>query len=272
MITQWNNGRHGRLRAQRAAGRWPWATGTATTCPSTTGLAKTFPICRPVVRVVLRPDLPQPALPDGRHVDGHHPHHRPSPTPPRWCRPTARSWTRSTATASRGWTTTPTPRASGLYLPVLAAQPVQDGQDRPVLRRRGGRQAAGLHAGRARLRQAVRGGPPGHLGGRVVLGQGGQRGDAEPDLGQDRAHLDLRRARRLLRPRAAAGRGRARRRGAPAQARRPALRLRPLRLPGAGGHHLAVRQEELRLPRGARPHVGAEPGRAQVEPAGADQP
>ena len=58
--------------------------------------------------------------------------------------------------------------------------------------------------------------------------------DAQPELGQDRAHLDLRRARRLLRPRAAAGRGRPRRGAAPAPARRQAVHLRPLRLPRAG--------------------------------------
>ena len=56
-----------------------------------------------------------------------------------------------------------------------------------------------------------RGEPAGHLARRAFVGEGHQRGDARPGLGQDAAHLDLRRARRLLRPRAAARRGRARR-------------------------------------------------------------
>ena len=52
--------------------------------------------------------------------------------------------------------------------------------------------------------------------------------------------------------------------------RRPAP-LRPLRVPGAGRPGVALRPPRLRLPRGARPHLGPQAGRAEVEPAAADR-
>ena len=45
-----------------------------------------------------------------------------------------------------------------------------------------------------------------------------------------------------------------------------------VRLPGAGGDRVALREAELRIARRARPHVDPEPGRAQVEPARSHQP
>ena len=89
----------------------------------------------------------------------------------------------------------------------------QSPADHPaVLRRRGGRDAAvGVHRGPG-LRRLLGGEPAGHRVGRVVLLRGRQRGDERAGLGVDAAAVDLRRARRLLRSRAAARRGRAGRR------------------------------------------------------------
>ena len=89
-----------------------------------------------------------------------------------------------------------------------------------------------------------------------------------PGVGEDAADLDLRRARRLLRPRAAAARDPARQHPARhPRAARPARRLRPLRLPRPGGDRVAVRAPQLRVARRARPHVDAEAHRDEVEPA-----
>jgi hypothetical protein len=109
-------------------------------------------------------------------------------------------------------------------------------------------------------------------------------------------HLAVRRARRLLRPRAAApgaAAGRHRRTQRPVHAglapvlpaavlrhlhlrdrghrRRPAG-LRPPRLPGAGSDRLALRQARPCVQRGARSHLRAPAGRGEVEPAPADSP
>src|SRR5450631_2927067 len=112
-----------------------------------------------------------------------------------------------------------------------------------------------------------------------------------------RAHLGLRRARRLLRPCPAARRPAARRRrrpepaddtaglaaggpAAPAEGpARPAeagghrsAPLRPVRIPGPRGDRVAVRQARSRLQPGARPPPGAQADRAEMEPATADGP
>src|SRR6202034_1655531 len=47
--------------------------------------------------------------------------------------------------------------------------------------------------------------------------------------------------------------------------------LRPVRLPSAGRRGVALRAPRLRLPRGARPHLHPQAGRAEVEPAPADR-
>ena len=132
--------------------------------------------------------------------------------------------------------------------------------------------------------------------GRVVLRRGDQRGDERAGLGVDAAAVDLRRARRLLRSRAAAGRGRAGRRPRPELAAlasvgaRPAAgavaevaqvarerRRRPgdvraVRVPGAGGDRLPLRAARLRAQRRARPHLGAQAHRGEVEPPAAHAP
>ena len=77
----------------------------------------------------------------------------------------------------------------------------------------------------------------------------------EPELVVVGAVPHLRRARRLLRPRRAARRAEARQHPADAQARRHPRRLRPLRDPGADDRRLALREEALRLAHGLRPHV-----------------
>ena len=47
--------------------------------------------------------------------------------------------------------------------------------------------------------------------------------------------------------------------------------LRPVRVPGTGGPRVAVRAPRLRLQRGARPHLRAQAGRGEMEPAAADR-
>ena len=95
---------------------------------------------------------------------------------------------------------------------------------------------------------------------------------AGPGVAADAARHHLRRARRLLRPRAAAVR-----RGAAGQlGRRVRLRLHPLRGPGAGRDRLAADRAGHRLPgsgrrRAARPHRDPQDRPATLEPARADR-
>jgi len=163
-----------------------------------------------------------------------------------------------------------------------------------VLRRRGRGDAAGGVDRGPGLRRVLGREPAGHLERRGVRRRGNQRGHARARLGVDAAAVDLRRARRLLRPCAAAARGRARRRaraelaagnavGAAAHRlarakaarqargdRRRAGDLRPLRVPGARGDRLPLRPAGLRAARRARPHLGAQADRGEVEPQPAD--
>ena len=86
---------------------------------------------------------------------------------------------------------------------------------------------------RPRLQHVLRGEPPGRPVRRRVPLQGGGRGDGRPQVAQDVAHLELRRARRLLRPRAASRSGGPRRRRADAVDRAGARGVRSLGVPGA---------------------------------------
>ena len=166
-----------------------------------------------------------------------------------------------------------------------------------VLRRRGrGHAAAVQHRGPG-LRRLLRGEPAGHPEGRELRQRGHQARDARQGVAGHPADLDLRRAGRLLRPRAAPRRGPARRRhgqgpgaglagvdtGAAeavaarradraAERRRRAAHLRPVRVARAGGHRLAVRQAGLRDQHGLRPHLDTQADRGEVEPARADPP
>ena len=83
----------------------------------------------------------------------------------------------------------------------------------------------------------------------------------------------VRRARRLLRPRRAAGGDQARQHRA-REPCRPTFpgRIRPLRIPRSCGDRVAVRVRELRLARRARPHVDLEAHRDEVELARDDVP
>ena len=132
--------------------------------------------------------------------------------------------------------------------------------DRAVLQGRGGRHAAGGELRRpalrrrcARQREArlrrVRGGPRRHRLRRELRREGRERDDAEPELEEHRAHLHLRRARRLLRPRPAAARGEARQHPARRGPAGDHRRVRPLRVPRPDGDRLAVREARLRVAR-----------------------
>ena len=96
---------------------------------------------------------------------------------------------------------------------------------------------------------------------------------AGPGWPEDAADLELRRARRLLRPRSAAARDRARQHPARRAGRPVRLqRLPAVRLPGAVRGGLALVAAALRVPSGVRPHQRLRAGGGQVEPAGADLP
>ena len=84
-----------------------------------------------------------------------------------------------------------------------------------VLRRRGCGHAAGVQHRRPGLRGVLRGEPAGHPQGRELRRRGHQPGHARQGLAAHAADLGLRRARRLLRPRAAARGGAAGRRTGP---------------------------------------------------------
>ena len=159
----------------------------------------------------------------------------------------------------------PVPARAGRVRPAPA-------QDRAVLRRRGRGQAARGEHRRPGLRDLLGGEPAGHPQGRVLRRGGHQPRHEWPGVAPHAADLALRRARRLLRPRPAAGGGAARRRAraqlhprpAPVAAhaaqpgvrwrlrpaeghRRRSPRLRPLRLPGPGRGRLPLRPAGLRV-------------------------
>jgi len=94
-----------------------------------------------------------------------------------------------------------------------------------------------------------------------------------PRLAEDAADLELRRARRLLRPRAAAARDRARQHPA-RRAGRPVhlQRLPPVRFSGSLRVRLAVGPAAPRVSPAVRPHQRPGAGGGQVEPPGPDLP
>jgi hypothetical protein len=175
--------------------------------------------------------------------------------------------------------------------PVHAARP----RPGPVLRRRRPRHAAGGQHRGPGLRGLLGGEPAGHQEGRELRRGGDQPGHARCRLAAHRADLGLRRARRVLRPRAAAARDPARRRRGPQRYRQPeradhlpaggcprpgpeqgepepgAAAVRPVRVPGPGRDRVAVRAARLRQLANLRPHLGAQAGRTEVEPARADR-
>ena len=99
-----------------------------------------------------------------------------------------------------------------------------------------------------------------------------ERGAALTRLAAHAARLDLRRARRLLRPRAAAEGRSSPTRSRRARPGRRARRLRHLRAARAGGRGLALLAAARRDERRARPHLDPRHDRGEVEPAGADLP
>ena len=99
------------------------------------------PAVRPLVRVVPRPDVPEPPVPAVRLRARQHQHER-RPERRTRRRRTARSSRPSTGTASRGATTTRRCPSLFLFPSVFGKQRRQVPQARPVLRRRGRGQAA----------------------------------------------------------------------------------------------------------------------------------
>ena len=185
-------------------------------------------------------------------------------------RPTASSGTGSTTTASPG-TTTPSTCADILLFPNFYARQQVDHvktfhQFLARLRQR--HAAAGEHHQPRRQARTPRSRPPTSRSARPTAPPIINARDAEPALGEDRDVLHVRRARRLLRPRAAA---RGRRRPTPS---RRASRSRPTSPAPSTATACAcpafvispVRQGRLRVARGARPHVGPEVHRDQVQP------
>ena len=140
-----------------------------------------------------------------------------------------------------GRTTTPPCPPTELYPPAYFNNPGNDRRPTsPLLRRRRGRHPAGLLHRRAELQRHVGGGPAEHRPGRAVRCAGHQRRDERAPGGADAADLELRRARRVLRPRAAAAGHRPGRRPAGRAGRGVGLqRLRAVRFPGAVRRRLA---------------------------------
>ena len=180
---------------------------------------------RALLLVGPRPDLPQPALPVLRDRQRQHRHRRLDVQHPR--ARTGRSSTASTPTGSRGRATTRR-SPSWLIVPGALTQPRIDNNMAPIsqffIRRQGG-QAAGVHVAGPAVRGPVAGEPAGHPGRRAVHGQGRQRGHELAQLADDGVLHQLRRGRRLLRPRPAARRRDARRHAADPRPERPAGRL-----------------------------------------------
>ena len=126
-----------------------------------------------------------------------------------------------------------------------------------------GRLVAALPAGSGADEEAPEDLAPGEAGPTAS-----SRRSCTPRRGRGRADLPLRRARRLLRPRAAAGGDRARFDRAGARPGRRARRVRHLRPARPRRRRLALLEAERRLERGPRPHLGAGDDRGAVEPAG----
>ena len=149
----------------------------------------------------------------------------------------------------------------------------QDRPDRAVLHRRRGGHAARVLPGRAGLRQprprrTRRTSPSGEQFAAQVI----NAVMPGPAWTEHAADLDLRRARRLLRPRAAARRDRARQHPArPCPAADGYNGFRQVRFPGAVRGRLALGPAGLRLAPGLRPHQHLRAGRGQVEPARDDR-
>src|SRR6202042_39502 len=104
--------------------------------------------------------------------------------------------------AATGW---PWARTARPTRPMPDWTPSPWPQDRPaVLHRRRQRDAAGVQHRGSRLRQLLRGEPAGHPQGRELRLGGHSPRHAGQGLAEPPAHLAVRRARRLLRPRGAA--------------------------------------------------------------------
>ena len=170
------------------------------------------PAVRPLVRVGTRADVPEPHVPPGRHVRR------------TWSRPTRPRRSRCpTRRAARSGTSSTRYGISWLDyawdLPDIALVP-EDVRPRTSDKIRTfpqfladchARHAAGRLDREPGRHRVHRGEPARHPARRGVQRVDHQRGDAQPGVAEDRAALHVRRARRLLRPRPAAGRDPARR-------------------------------------------------------------
>ena len=235
------------------------------------GLARDVPAVRPLVLLGARADVPEPAVPHGRHRGRHRQHRRPTAL--------------ARAAAAERHDLRPARRARHhvdelLHRPAggvavipepCTANAEQHRQDvEPVPHRRGrGHAAVGLarrpelrtsSPRRTRRTSATASAFAAAIINAVMHG---------PAWEKTAAHLDLRRARRLLRPRAAAAP-----RSSPTTSR-PRSTCRPtspaaydrygFRVPAVIVSPYA--KQQLRVARGARPHVDPEAHRDEVEPA-----
>ena len=199
---------------------------------------------RPLLLLGDGPDLPQPPVPHRRHRPRQHPDrrlgHLGGGRPQRHhLRP---------AQPVRHLVEGLLPRAPHLR-PVRAGLPEQSrqgGPRPPVLRRRRLGESARFQPHRPLHQLLGRG--RGHHRGRGLRRPVRRRRHAGAGLGQDRAHLGVRRARRLVRPRASsAGRQAGQRAPRPGR-RRPSRRLQLHRVPRAVLCGVAVGQEETTSP------------------------
>ena len=266
--------------------------------PFAYSLARTFCARQPLVLLGSVPDVPQPPLPDGRHGLRRHLHRHAepagrAPAERHDLRPAARVRDQLDATTSPTCRRRRSSRRSSRSTrPNLAP-------DRAVPRRLRRGDAARRSASSTPSSACCRdiGSPLASLPqvatqpavAEVLQNLNGVGGDEEGPqdmyygeawayqilqavlalarLVAHAADLHLRRARRLLRPRAAAGRDRARLDPARPVTRRRPGRLQPVRAARPRDRRLALLKAERSHQRGARPHLGAGDDRGEVEPA-----
>ena len=273
-IIELGTGHERRIRADRRAGDHGLL-GAGQDLPFYCRLGPHLPAGRSMVRVLPRPDPSQPPVPDRRHL------RRARPQPARRSRliprpPTAPSSTCLTATA--GQLAQLLPHHSDSRPVHVRGRPSQKTNlvpVKPVLRRRPIRFAAQLRHHRSRTTAVGSEESPMDVSvGEAFAASVINAVLRSPAWSEEprwcgvttntAATTTMSRRLPAVRPDSIAPAARPR--------ATPPGGLRSLRLPRSSGGRVTVRPAELRLPRGPRPHVGAQAGRDQVEPARHDLP